>query len=422
MAIVSSANAILIATSSQFITENAPQVVALSSADKHGFTINGVFYSEANGTIKSSEVKEFDGNLTLNDFKVAIYTSTNLDKVENYSDIDGDKVDPQRPFEVGLTNYWWYDNSGRSITGDDRKKIIGCGSGFSMPLKLIIETNVKAHSAYGIPDEGEQITLAKTYQIAPKSQICYAKPNSTIVHPRSQWISYNSDGSSESWNDKNRTKRHPIHGGGYTDDYVPNYGFKAKPIISSKTFPTTGFPGAKFQLVMTGSQTDYRYQMINNPGDGVSVDDNGMILLKNKPAGNVTIRAILKRDTMVYHDYTFNPTLVWLIPQGNNYMNWEDAKQRCGGVQNLPSLSMFTNSPQNNIAANTGWKHIANTFTRAIGGGVFAEWGYSDDPIEFNGNKVYQRNDLFDPILINGFYVNTVVVKYVERKYTAFTD
>ncbi|MCO6557823.1 MAG: hypothetical protein J6577_11425, partial [Gilliamella sp.] len=215
-------------------------------------------------------------------------------------------------------------------------------------------------------------------QIAPKSQICYAKPNSTIVHPESQWISYNSDGSSESWNDKNRTKRHPIHGGGYTDDYVPNYGFKAKPIISSKTFPTTGFPGAKFQLVMTGSQTDYRYQMINNPGDGVSVDDNGMILLKNKPAGNVTIRAILKRDTMVYHDYTFNPTLVWLIPQGNNYMNWEDAKQRCGGVQNLPSLSMFTNSPQNNIAPNTGWKYIANTFTRAIGGGVFAEWGYSD--------------------------------------------
>ncbi|WP_143426331.1 hypothetical protein, partial [Gilliamella sp. Occ4-3] len=105
---VGSANAILTATSSQVITGNAPQVVALSSADKHGFTVNGVFYSEASGTIKSSEVKEFDGNLTLNDFKVAIYTSTNLDKVENYSDIDGDSADPQEPFKVESTNYWWY--------------------------------------------------------------------------------------------------------------------------------------------------------------------------------------------------------------------------------------------------------------------------------------------------------------------------
>ncbi|WP_085165020.1 hypothetical protein [Gilliamella bombi] len=115
-------------------------MVALSSADKHGFTVNGVFYSEASGTIKSSEVKEFDGNLTLNDFKVAIYTSTNLDKVENYNNIDN--ADPQEPFKVESTNYWWYDNNGVRIIGNDKKKMIGCGSGFSMPLKLTIKTNV----------------------------------------------------------------------------------------------------------------------------------------------------------------------------------------------------------------------------------------------------------------------------------------
>ncbi|MCO6551222.1 MULTISPECIES: hypothetical protein [unclassified Gilliamella] len=60
--------AILTATSSRVITGNAPQMVALSSADKHGFTVNDVFYNEVSGTIKSSELKGFDGNLTLNEF------------------------------------------------------------------------------------------------------------------------------------------------------------------------------------------------------------------------------------------------------------------------------------------------------------------------------------------------------------------
>jgi hypothetical protein len=187
LAISVSANAILSASSSQVIAGNAPQVVVLSSADKHGFTVNGVFYSEENGTLKSGEVKEFDGNLTLNDFKVATYTPTNLDRVKNYRDIDGDNADPSQPFKVESTYYWWYDNSGRRITGDDKKKIIGCGSGFSMPLKLIIETKVKAYSEYGIPNESKQINLSKSYQIAAKSGLCYAKPNSAIIYPEHQW-------------------------------------------------------------------------------------------------------------------------------------------------------------------------------------------------------------------------------------------
>jgi hypothetical protein len=378
LAIVSSSHAILTATTTNVITGNAPEVIALSSADKQGFTVNGVFYSEANGNIKTDEIKEFDGNLTFNDFTISKYDSKNLDKVKNYRDIDGDNADPSVPFKLETTYYWWYDNTGKRIEGDDKKKIIGCGSGYAMPLKLIIKTNVKAYSAYGIPKESKSITLTKTYQIAARTQICYAKPNDIIAHPKEQWISYNSDGSSEGWHDKNRIKRHSIHGGGFTNDYVPDYGFKAKPTISSKTFPTTGFPGAKFQLVMTGSQSDYRYKILNNSGEGILIDDNGMVLLKNKPTGNITIRVTLKRDSTVYHDYTFNPTSVWLVPQANGYMNWEAAKQRCGGVQNIPSLSMFTNSPQNNIVLNTDWRFIANTFTRAIGEGVFAEWGYSD--------------------------------------------
>ena len=377
--LVGSANAILTATSSQIITGNAPQVVALSSADKHGFTVNGVFYSEASGTIKSSEVKEFDGNLTLNDFKVAIYTSKNLDKVENYSDIDGDSADPQEPFKVESTNYWWYDNNGVRIIGNDKKKMIGCGSGFSMPLKLILETKVKAYSQYGIPNESKQITLAKTYQIAPKSELCYAKPNSTIVHPEHQWIGVDLKTEAYYFNRPEYANRHPLVGGGYTQDYVPNYGFKVKPVVSSKTFPATGFPGAKFQLVMTGAQTDYRYQLINNPGRGVSIDQNGVVKLNSKPLGNVTVRATLKRDPSIVHDYTFNATAIWGIPQ-NFRGTFNVVQQRCGGLQNMMSREQLTNSPRYEGQAaelDRDKLTVSNSYTRAIGDSILGEWGWT---------------------------------------------
>ncbi|OTQ69379.1 hypothetical protein, partial [Gilliamella sp. N-G2] len=85
------------------------------------------------------------------------------------------------------------------------------------------------------------------------------------------------------------------------------------------------------------------------------------------------------RDPKVIHQYTFNPTsFIWLEPQGTNYVTFDDAKNICGGIQNLPTLSMFTNSPQNNISQSIKWQYVANTFTRAIGQGLFAEWGYTD--------------------------------------------
>ena len=54
-------------------------------------------------------------------FKVVIYTSNNLDRIENYNNIDN--ADPQHPFKVESTYYWRYDNSGRRIIDDDKKKL-----------------------------------------------------------------------------------------------------------------------------------------------------------------------------------------------------------------------------------------------------------------------------------------------------------
>ncbi|MWP63040.1 hypothetical protein [Gilliamella sp. Pas-s25] len=378
LAISSSTYAILTATSSHVITGNAPQVVALLSANKHGFAVNGVFYSEASDTLKSDEVKEFDGNLTLNDFKVANYTSTDLDRFDNYRDLDGDYADPQQPFKVDSTYYWWYDNSGKRITGADIRKAIGCGSGFSMPLKLIIQSKVKTYSEYGIPKESEQLILSKTYQIAAKSELCYAKPNSAIIYPEHQWGKLGDNPNLNYrmyWNSPDGRTRSK-GGGGYTQDYVPDYGFKAVTHVSGgRNFPTTGFPGAKFQLVMAGAQTDYRYQIINNPGGGVSIDENGMVKLTSKPTGTVTVKAILKRNPSVSYDYSFNPTSIWAIPQGDIKGVYDTAVKRCGGSNNVVGRYELTNAPFTSRDDDPAI-FLGGILTRAIDGSLFSEWGF----------------------------------------------
>ncbi|MCO6557808.1 MAG: hypothetical protein J6577_11350, partial [Gilliamella sp.] len=216
-------------------------------------------------------------------------------------------------------------------------------------------------------------------QIAPKSQICYAKPNSTIVHPEYQWIGVDLKTDEYYFNRPEYANRHPLVGGGYTQDYVPNYGFKAQPIVSSNTFPTTGFPGAKFQLVMTGAQDDYHYQVINNPGGGVAIDQNGVVKLNSKPSGTVTVRVTLKRDNSVIHDYRFNPTSIWGVPK-NFRGSFNAVQQRCGGLQNMMSRAQLTNSPRyEGQGAELGEDKLtlSNSYTRAIGGSILGEWGWA---------------------------------------------
>ncbi|MCX8750509.1 hypothetical protein J3U57_02840 [Gilliamella sp. B3464] len=364
-------------TTAKAIEGSAPEVINIDlAANKQGFTVNGVFYSEASNNIKGDVIKEFSGELSPADFIVKNFYYNSLDNTLNYADKDGDGIDTSKPFLLSFTSKQWYDGNGKLIT--DISKTMGCGSGYPMPLTLEITTQVKTYSKYGMPRESDYVPIVKRYQISSKPLLCYAKPNATIVNKSNQWISYNADGSGEAWNDVNRTSRHPIHGGGFTADYVPDMGFKVNPTVSKATFPTTGFPGAKFQLVMSGAQTDYSYSIIANPGGQVSVDPQGFVKIKDKPTGNVTVSIVTKRDNSKVFTYTFNPTSIWIIPQGSNYMDFESAKNRCGGIQNIPAISVFTNSPQNNIAPNVDWDTSMNTFTRAIGQGVFPEWGFTN--------------------------------------------
>ncbi|OCG16684.1 hypothetical protein A9G09_02550 [Gilliamella sp. wkB292] len=368
----------LTSTTVQNIIGNAPKVANVKEAsDKHGFTVKNVFYSEASGNITSDVVKRFDGNLRFSDFVVKMYYYNNLSSITNFSDIDGDKADPIKPFLLTVTSSQWYDGKGNKIPNSDLNNIIGCGSGYVMPLTLEISAALKTYSQYGIPNESDSVTLTKKYKIAPESMICYAKSNDIVLSPKMQWRTYDETITSPvsgpwEWNGSKGTPD-AVHGGGYTADYVPNYGFKAQPTVSAKTFPTTGFPGAKFQLVMTGAQTDYTYTLISNPGGKVAVDSLGFITLNDKPTGNVTVRATLGYDKSISHDYTFNPTSVWLVPVKSGDINQATAQNLCGGLANVPSRRDYTNSPANSVGVN--WTVYTNSFIRAIGSSIMGEWG-----------------------------------------------
>ena len=242
-----------------------------------------------------------------------------------------------------------------------------------MPLMLEISNQIQTFSQYGIPRQSDLVTIKKVYKISAISKLCYVKPYAIEKNPEYQWLSFDSNNRFIRWNDPNYTVR-TLAGGGYNSDYVPNWGFKTEPTLSSgKKFPTTGFDGAKFQLVLTGAASDYHFIIPNNPGGKVEVDENGYVTLNGKPSGNVTVRATLKRDLTIKHDYTFNPTSVWANPVKGFFDWWEPAIKKCS-EDRLFSYKELTNAPEYKL---NGGFNIVNGYTRAIGEGLLPEWGYT---------------------------------------------
>ncbi|XKM12738.1 hypothetical protein RCS94_06835 [Orbaceae bacterium ac157xtp] len=350
-------------TSANTIQGKAPTFTGQSGANKLGFKVGNTLYSEAEGNIESNTIKELDGGLSLNDFQITTINVSDFNPLTDYLDEDGDEAHPTRPLTTGSYGYEWRDGNNNIIR--DYTKTIGCGSGLSLPLKLKIDLNgVQVHSKYGNPSASKSTTLTKTYQIGTASGICFAAPSNLEVHTS-----------------KNG------RAGGYTEDFIPNKGFKANPTLSRSKFPTTGYPGAKFQLVMTGSQTDYTYEVEATPVGSVEVNTDGFVTLNSKPRGTVTVTAKLKRDPRITHDYSFNPTTLWgeFKYNPNDRDGWYVyylARSACGGEANLPTRRELTNakpstvSEYKNPGMSTGYgTRFDSVATRAISGQFFPEWG-----------------------------------------------
>ncbi|XKM13302.1 hypothetical protein RCS94_09795 [Orbaceae bacterium ac157xtp] len=326
-----------------------------------GFKIGNATYSESENNLSStlSVINYFDAGLTLNDFKVTNLTATDFSPTADYADADGDLAHPTTPFSMSPRTFEWRDKYDNVISPSNYNQKLGCGSSLNLPLKLRITLpNVKVKSRYGNPSESIPTELVKEYKIGTATGICFAKPNS--LYWKNDW---GAPGNS-------------TNGGGYNPDHFdPDNGFKAS--LNPK-FPTTGFAKASFTLVMTSNVNDYSFSVLKPDGslltDGsVTVDTTGKVTLNSKPSGAVTIKAIFKSDTNQVDYYTFNPTSVWVVPKGLTYYNYANAKTECGTASQIPSRAQLTNSPLNNLT--TGGSLISNAYTRAVGGGVFGEWG-----------------------------------------------
>ncbi|XKM13935.1 hypothetical protein RCS94_01895 [Orbaceae bacterium ac157xtp] len=364
MLIAPSSYGALSATSANTIKGNAPTVQNGSL----GFNVDGDDYSKAIGNIDPNVAKTFDAGLSLSHF-----TAMNLTDADYY-DADGDVARSTSPLTVGTKSIKWYKSDGTEIT--DLNQQLGCGSNLGSVLTLKIKMqNIQVHSEYGDPKDNALTELEQSYKITGSQGICYVRPGSLY------WVNYAPSGSPAG-------TRNPTEGGGYTADFDPSNGFKANPTVSNVKFPTTAFPKARFQLVMTGSQTDWNYSEITNPNNAVTVDPiTGWITFNNKPTGEITVRATSKSSSSTYFDYTFKPTSLWMVPKAGKTI-YAHSITKCGVESKIPSREQLTNSPASRIAAGASIPY--NAYTRAIGkldigGGAqpmkestFSEWGSVD--------------------------------------------
>ncbi|XKM13652.1 hypothetical protein RCS94_00315 [Orbaceae bacterium ac157xtp] len=324
---------------------------------KLSFTLDGVEYHNDNGNVASNGSVEIDENFKLSDFQITPFSLSTFNVATNYSDSDGDAADPTTPFTVEL-EHKWFNAMGMEIT-DENQKI-----GLIGPVRLKIKLVPYVHSQYGIPrDGGGNVVFHQFYTIIPSSEIRYAKPNFMNVHPDKIWISL----ALNAWQDGNSTvnsTRVPQRGGGYTADFDPKNGFKATALTK---FPTTGFPKAKFQLIMLRDPSNYTF---TSDSTAVTVDQNGFVTLESKPSGDVTITAALKNTTKTYK-YKFNPTTIWVVPKPG-IKTQAEAIAECGS--NLPTLAHLTNGRRTDYSQR--WVHSYTTVS--IGESVLAEWGITN--------------------------------------------
>jgi hypothetical protein len=388
------ASATLSSTTAKTIQGHKPKFIAHEAIiDKLGFSYKGVDYN--GNKISSNTTKYFDDKTKLSDFIIKSYFTP-----DDYTDADGDVFDPE-PVTSTL-NHVWKDSRGKVIEEDDYNDIACNFNKYTMPLQLeITATDIKVKTKYGDPNESDPVSkinigspeekpITKTYKIAI-AKACFAKPNSVILDPSTQWRSVKNDSSGidEQWNltgnglnNIAKNKPNPEVGGGYTDDYVKDQGFKVEPTVVKDHFPTTGFKGAQFQLVMSGMQQEYEF---SSTSDNAPIDGDGIVTLKG-PVKNVTITATLKSDRSIYSKYTFDLKL-WVEPKDIRVANQAEASSKCVSPMRLLSRKELNDSSKfakEDLDIHLGRKY--NIFTRGIGLGVLAEWGRSLHE-QFGGQK-----------------------------------
>lgn len=389
----------LIAATAKAIEGNAPQVANIDlAASKHGFTVGGVFYSEASSNMKGNAVNLFDGNLKPSSFAVKNFYYDSLDNKLNYTDKDGDQIDTYKPFLLSFTSSKWYDANGKALTNISQR--LACDNAYTLPLTLEITAQLKTYSKYGIPKESDYVPVTKRYQISHKPTVCYAQPN--LANDSS-----------------NNTQYQDLDG----PDWGKGKGFIPQDInTAAKNFPSTGSDNLRFYLLLSGITPQ---EVVNINGSTIKSSSGNVTLLlsaENTPGwGNSSsvsaVKIVLKGPTtstanksfspvtfQLYSDkakqnilYSFTIQRWYLTPSVDVVSNQSSAISYCRGIgYRLPSVADYTNANTSIWSGGIPGRNI-NGYRRQLSyrgtngkwiGGLFNEWGTMfNQPIHYPGTN-----------------------------------
>ncbi|MWN06281.1 hypothetical protein [Gilliamella sp. Pas-s95] len=176
-----------------------------------------------------------------------------------YFDLDGDELKALELMGQQKINMTWYytnrNNELVEFTPKDNDTFCSLSSkGMHAPFKVKLSADLILSSQYGIPNTNtypneDVITHpSKTYTILDDAFVCYAKPSlnpSTVK-------------------------------GSHKNQWNPNYGFLHQSSVNpTKNFPTTGFYGAKFDLLLSNQGIASNYIWTVKQGNAlVNVTNN----------------------------------------------------------------------------------------------------------------------------------------------------
>ncbi|MDF7670964.1 hypothetical protein PT276_07130 [Orbaceae bacterium ESL0721] len=288
-----------------------------------------------------------------------------------WGDDDGDGVGTGGITATGTLTMQITDADGGTVKRDDR--LTACVAYYKITFSNSAGT---LKTQYGSPNAITFPTTTATYYIKPKitkPYACYAQPN--LTYSGSDSSSY--AGPASQWDNKK--------------------GFKLQNLNTpSANFPTMGAHGLFFNLTVAGDiWQNVSYDKmpadsgidiaISNGGSSSNITNIAKIMLTGPRYNTNNATTAVPTTFTLYSDkaktnklYSFTINRWFIATQGNGGGYKADyCSNRYGNQYRIPNVREYTNANGNSNAWTGGLAGQPNNYQRRIGGGLFAEWGYT---------------------------------------------
>lgn len=342
---------------------------------------DGTSYTKLTNTSTASSPIELPvADQTFSDVKTLIpvtLTTVNLSTLisspyNRWGDDDGDGLGAVGVSATGSLSLSLKDVNNNPVGLTDTLE--GCKSPYTLTLT---STEGALSTQYGDPHSTSFTTTSTSYYIKPKFNapyVCFARPNLMFNYgSQAEWIS---------------TK-----------------GFKLQDLgLPSSNFPRTGFHGAFFDLTVVGATVD---DVMTATGPTISLggvtvgltsqSTNVVRVTLTGPnnasgGGSFTPSSFIIKSSATNEIYSFELSK-WYVAKSGGAGGYSATQTYCSGLTGgyrVPSVSEYTNGNGSGWTGGlSGWSN--NTYARAIGGGLFAEWGFAYNGYYSSSDFQYNR-------------------------------